>query len=504
MPSGITLATGVLIGSPTALDAKYGPYDTVALALADLTSGFRYQGLTVGIKSGSSIVEYWFKDGVENANFVEKGTGSSGTLPAHTHQISEVTGLQTQLDVRPTLTVQESVTIPQSTNELFLDDITPLNNATTRFFQLMLNGSNATAQLTIIVGNNLNNTTYGKTTLRRVLAVSASGGTRRPYRLVRRNFINLTAFTDQELVAYPAANFPSSNTVTVTLSNNTGMWELGSVAISEVRDLQAALNQKASLGAVVDFQKVSVVPSASPSLPEQQSDLWAPYAAFNEININGTGIADDGSGNTTVYGPLAFTAPAAIRTALDAAPTAHTHPSATVSSGGFMASTDKQKLDAVFSVPKTNTIYIRRFASFTNSGFTGDTSNLGSLTNAQLNARGYFILPDEFFEMDPLWLSLPSTFTLTLFVETGGITFDGIRVHLRRRNIATNAVTPFGGTLNSFQIPSSSSNSVLTVSSTATAAAWGGQTARERIEIWFAAYSGGNGGFVNNFIFKLT
>jgi hypothetical protein len=72
MPSGITLAAGVLVGSPIALDAKYGPYDTAALALADLTSGLRYQGLTVGIKSGSSIVEYWFKDGVGDANFVEK------------------------------------------------------------------------------------------------------------------------------------------------------------------------------------------------------------------------------------------------------------------------------------------------------------------------------------------------------------------------------------------------------------------------------------------------
>jgi hypothetical protein len=72
MPSGITLAAGVLIGAPTALDAKYGPYDTAGLALADLTSGFRYQGLTVGIKSGSSVVEYWFKDGVADSNFVEK------------------------------------------------------------------------------------------------------------------------------------------------------------------------------------------------------------------------------------------------------------------------------------------------------------------------------------------------------------------------------------------------------------------------------------------------
>jgi hypothetical protein len=108
MPSGIQLSSGVLVGQPVPLDAKFGPYDTVALALADLTSGFRYQGLTVGIKSGNSIVEYWFKDGVADANFVEKVVAANwntllnkpSTFPpsTHTHQISEVTGLQTALD----------------------------------------------------------------------------------------------------------------------------------------------------------------------------------------------------------------------------------------------------------------------------------------------------------------------------------------------------------------------------------------------------------------------
>jgi hypothetical protein len=72
MPSGITLAAGVLIGAPTALDAKYGPYDSTTLALSDLTTGLRYQGLTVGIKSGGSVVEYWFKDGIADENFVQK------------------------------------------------------------------------------------------------------------------------------------------------------------------------------------------------------------------------------------------------------------------------------------------------------------------------------------------------------------------------------------------------------------------------------------------------
>jgi hypothetical protein len=72
MPTGIELSSGVLVGSPKSLDAKYGPYDTVALALADILAGLRHQGLTVGIKSGGSVVEYWFKDGVADADFVEK------------------------------------------------------------------------------------------------------------------------------------------------------------------------------------------------------------------------------------------------------------------------------------------------------------------------------------------------------------------------------------------------------------------------------------------------
>jgi hypothetical protein len=88
MPTGIQLSSGVVVGSPKPIDAKYGPYDTTALALADLSSGLRYQGLTVGIKSGNSVVEYWFKDGVDNSHFVEKVVAAS---------ISEVTGLETAL-----------------------------------------------------------------------------------------------------------------------------------------------------------------------------------------------------------------------------------------------------------------------------------------------------------------------------------------------------------------------------------------------------------------------
>lgn len=54
------------------MDKRYGPYNSVSAALSALTSSKRCIGLTIGIKSGNSIAEYWFKDGVQDSNLVEK------------------------------------------------------------------------------------------------------------------------------------------------------------------------------------------------------------------------------------------------------------------------------------------------------------------------------------------------------------------------------------------------------------------------------------------------
>ena len=87
--SGIELSGSILIGTTLPMDAKYGPYsDTsipaaLALALAEVTSGFRYQGLTVGLvdtSAGTEVVEYWFKDGVADIDLVEKQTGGGGSV----------------------------------------------------------------------------------------------------------------------------------------------------------------------------------------------------------------------------------------------------------------------------------------------------------------------------------------------------------------------------------------------------------------------------------------
>ena len=54
------------------IDERYGPYDSVSAALTALTTSKRCVGLTIGVKSGNSITEYWFKDGVSDSNLVEK------------------------------------------------------------------------------------------------------------------------------------------------------------------------------------------------------------------------------------------------------------------------------------------------------------------------------------------------------------------------------------------------------------------------------------------------
>jgi hypothetical protein len=74
MPTGIELSAGIVVGAAKPIDAKYGPYASTAAALADITTALRYKGLTIGIESGSAVVEYWFRDGVTDPDFVEKIT----------------------------------------------------------------------------------------------------------------------------------------------------------------------------------------------------------------------------------------------------------------------------------------------------------------------------------------------------------------------------------------------------------------------------------------------
>tara|TARA_R110000772_G_scaffold56292_4_gene128212 strand:+ start:5151 stop:8603 length:3453 start_codon:yes stop_codon:yes gene_type:complete len=86
--TGIELASSILITTVSPVDVKYGPFsaatiaDCKAIALQEVSSNFRYVGLTIGLipaNLGTSVIEYWFKDGVASNNFVLKSSGTSVT-----------------------------------------------------------------------------------------------------------------------------------------------------------------------------------------------------------------------------------------------------------------------------------------------------------------------------------------------------------------------------------------------------------------------------------------
>ena len=102
MPTGIELSAGIVVGAAKPIDAKFGPYASTAAALADITSALRYKGLTIGIESGSAVVEYWFRDGTTNADFVEKITPLEATniIGLSDFIIAAAPGLQINTTVR--------------------------------------------------------------------------------------------------------------------------------------------------------------------------------------------------------------------------------------------------------------------------------------------------------------------------------------------------------------------------------------------------------------------
>jgi len=55
------------------IDAKYGPYSSTTEALMALAPDVRAIGLTVGIKTSTGIVEYWFKNGIDDHYLTIKG-----------------------------------------------------------------------------------------------------------------------------------------------------------------------------------------------------------------------------------------------------------------------------------------------------------------------------------------------------------------------------------------------------------------------------------------------
>ena len=96
--SGIQLSAGIVVGSNTSVDAKYGPYADVATAKSEIGSSLRYKGLTVGILVGGAVEEYWWESGTADADLVAKGGSTAwGSI---TGTLSSQTDLQTSLDAK--------------------------------------------------------------------------------------------------------------------------------------------------------------------------------------------------------------------------------------------------------------------------------------------------------------------------------------------------------------------------------------------------------------------
>ena len=75
----IILNDNLSIQAPKAADSRYGPHADTATAIAAVISANRYQGLVVGITSGSSVVEYWWRDGTADGNLIIKVDSTANT-----------------------------------------------------------------------------------------------------------------------------------------------------------------------------------------------------------------------------------------------------------------------------------------------------------------------------------------------------------------------------------------------------------------------------------------
>lgn len=75
----INLNDNLVVQAPKAIDERYGPYESEAEAISSIEDVVRYQGLTAGVVVEGEVVDYWFKDGIADLDFVVKTTGGSGT-----------------------------------------------------------------------------------------------------------------------------------------------------------------------------------------------------------------------------------------------------------------------------------------------------------------------------------------------------------------------------------------------------------------------------------------
>lgn len=74
----IRISDNLEVNKPAPIDDRLGVFSSTASALAYIPEDRRYIGLTVIVDTGSGATEYWFENGVENADLVAKSTGGGG------------------------------------------------------------------------------------------------------------------------------------------------------------------------------------------------------------------------------------------------------------------------------------------------------------------------------------------------------------------------------------------------------------------------------------------
>lgn len=67
----INISQSISVNAPDPTDARFGPYVDTAAAL-EIPKSRRYKGLTIGIITPTGISEYWWKEGVDDGNLVQK------------------------------------------------------------------------------------------------------------------------------------------------------------------------------------------------------------------------------------------------------------------------------------------------------------------------------------------------------------------------------------------------------------------------------------------------
>jgi hypothetical protein len=95
-------------------DNRYGPHDTLVAAKAAISPTRRYIGLTVGIVTGGTVDEYWFKSGILDVDLVAKEivstAGATVNTPAGNIVATDVQAAINELDTEKVAKAGDTMT----------------------------------------------------------------------------------------------------------------------------------------------------------------------------------------------------------------------------------------------------------------------------------------------------------------------------------------------------------------------------------------------------------